>query len=121
MTLLIWSILTIAVTEALRSEVFKSEKILEATLNDDLSSLHLTLRKNKSFQMTSVTMFSHETFNGTYNLTNDKIIFLDKPYDNDFIPDTLTIIGDKIILQFDSSGKPRTDFASFFSIHQNKL
>jgi hypothetical protein len=120
-TILIFSILAITVTEILKTEIFKSKIILKATLSDELSLIQLTLRKDHSFEMTSFTMFDDTTCRGAYTLHNDKIIFLDKPYDNNFIPDTVTILGDKIILRFDSNGKPITDFATFFSIKQSLL
>ena len=119
--ILILTILTVIVAETFKSELLKSDKVLEATLKDDRSALHLTLRKNNTFQMTSVTMFSNKDFNGKYKLNSNKIIFLDKPYDNDFVPDTLSIINNKLILRFTDKGEPNTDFASFFSINLNKL
>ena len=66
-------------------------------------------------------MFSEQNFKGNYNLVYNKIIFLDKPYDNNFIPDTVTIYNDKIILGFDKESKPITDFATYFDITQNEL
>ena len=112
---------TVAVTETLKSETFKSDKILYATLHDDRSAINLTLRKNKTFEVNVVTMFSEQNFKGKYNLVNNKIIFLDKHYDNNFIPDTVTIYKNKIILGFDKENKPVTDFATYFDITQNEL
>ena len=66
-------------------------------------------------------MFSNEEFEGKYRLQGDKLIFFDKHYNNDFIPDTLTIGRDKIYFQFDSTGKLLSNFAAYFSIRQNKL
>ena len=115
-------IVIIAATEILKSEVFKSEKILEATLHDDLSAINLTLRKNNSFEVYVATAFGFtENFKGKYKLINDKIVFLDKHYDNDFIPDTLTIDKDKIIFKFDKDNKPVTEFATYFEITKNQL
>lgn len=98
------------------SEIFKSKVILKATLKDDLSSINLILRENKHFEINSSTLFTDETFAGVYQIIGNKIIFKDKRYSNDFIPDTVTIIDDKIILHFDSLGKPITDFATYFEI-----
>ena len=114
-------IIIIATTEILKSETFKSEKILEATLHDDLSVINLTLRKNNTFEVNSATMFSNQSFNGKYKLVNDKIIFLDKHYDNDFIPDTLTMVKDTIVFKFDKDNKPITEFATYFKVTKNKL
>jgi len=111
----------IAVTEISKSEIFKSEKILQATLHDDLSVINLTLRKNNTFEVSSATIFNDQNFKGKYKLLNDKIIFLDKPYDNNFIPDTVTINTNKIILRFDQDNQPVTDFATYFDITENHL
>ena len=111
---------TVFVAELFSSELFKSKKILEATLMDDLSAIHLTLREDHKFEVVSSTMFSEQTFKGDYRLLDNKIIFKDRPYDNDFIPDTLTIIGDKIICRFDKSGNAVTDFATYFEIKRNE-
>ena len=114
-------LVVVAITEILKSETFKSKKILEASLNDDLSVINLTLRKNSTFEINSSTIFSNQRFSGKYKLLNDKIIFLDKHYDNNFIPDTLTIVKDKIILKFDKDNKPITEFAMYFKVMKNKL
>ncbi len=66
-------------------------------------------------------MFGSESFIGHYQLVKNKIIFLNKPYDNDFIPDTLTIINDKLVMEVDSSGNPILSYGNYFSIEQNKL
>jgi hypothetical protein len=112
---------TIFISEILRSELFKSKKVLEATLTDDLSAIHLTLRADNKFEVIASTMFSNQVFKGDYELIDNKIIFKSKRYDNDFIPDTLTIIGDKIIMRFDKSGNPVTDFATYFGIKRNEM
>lgn len=104
----------------LNSELFKSKKVLEATLMDDLSAIHLTLRENQKFEVNASTLFTEDNFIGKYQLEGDKIIFLDKQYSNDFIPDTVTIVGDKIILKFDN-GKPVLDFATYFNIKKNEI
>ncbi len=108
-------------SEIASSELFKSEKILEATLMDDLSAIHLTLRENNKFEVIASTVFTEQIFKGTYQLHKNKIIFNDPPYDNDFIPDTVTIIGDKIILSFYEDGKPKTQFATYFDIKKNRI
>lgn len=107
--------------ELVDSELFKGEKVLEASLLDDLSAIHLTLREGNKFEMVSSTIFTQQTFKGTFQINDNKIIFNDRPYDNEFIPDTLTIIGDKIILRFDEEGNPKTDFANYFEIQKNEL
>jgi hypothetical protein len=115
-------ILGITSTSALiNSEIFKSKKILEATLMDDLSAIHLTLRADNKFEMVSSNMFNEDIYKGNYHILDNKIIFEDKRYSNDFIPDTLTIIGDKIIVRFDENGNPVTDFARYFDIKKNRI
>ena len=119
--ILILVVVVISATEILKTETFKSPKVLRATLLDDRSAINLTLRKNNTFEVSVATIFSDQHFTGKYKILNDKIIFLDKPYDNDFIPDTLTIFDDKIILRFDRNNKPITNFATYFEINQNRL
>lgn len=111
----------ILTNEICQSELFKSKILLEASLIDDLAGIHLTLRKGNKFDVVSSTLFVDKKFVGTYQLIGNKIIFNDRPYDNKFIPDTLTIIEDKIILRFDKNGKPIASFADFFQIKKNKL
>ena len=111
----------ISTSELINSEVFKSKKILEATLMDDLSAIHLTLRVDKKFEMVSSNMFNEDTYKGNYHIIDNKIIFEDKRYTNDFIPDTLIIIGNKIIVRFDENGNPVTDFAAYFDIKKNRI
>ena len=79
----------VTANEILKSELLKSEKILEASLIDDFSSIHLTLRKNHEFEITSRYYFGpDEIFRGEYEIHDSKIIFLDSPFENDLIPET---------------------------------
>lgn len=112
---------TIFLSELITSEIFKSKKILEATLMDDLSAIHLTLRADRKFEVISSNMFNEDVFKGNYEIIKNKIVFRDKRYSNDFIPDTLTIVGDKIIVRFDKNGNPITDFATYFDIKKNEI
>lgn len=107
---------TVGVKEVLDSELLKSEITLEAVLVDDLSSLRLILRKNRTFEMISSRIFSEKKFAGDYKREEDKIIFLDKAYGSSFIPDTVYIWHDKIILNHDEEGQADTSFANFFEI-----
>jgi hypothetical protein len=111
----------ISTSELLSSEIFKSKKILEATLIDDLSAIHLILRKDSKFEMVSSDMFNEDVYKGNYHIVDNKIIFEDERYSNDFIPDTLTIIGDKLIVRFDENGNPVKDFATYFDIKKNEI
>ncbi|WP_188460432.1 hypothetical protein [Marivirga lumbricoides] len=104
-----------------RTELLKSKPILKARLIDDLSSLSLTLREDKTFELVQETwMGTLEAFTGKYQIDGTRIIFLDEPYDNDFIPNTVDIYNDKIILNGDIN-KPDTSFAQFFDIQLNLL
>ena len=98
-------------------EWFKSPKILVAELEDDLSRLTLVLRQNNVFELSSQDLFSTQVYSGRYVRNDNKIIFLSRPYDNDFIPDTVNIINDKIILRI-RNGVPDTSFASYFQIQR---
>jgi hypothetical protein len=114
-------ILTIAAVEIAKSETFKSPIILKAALKDDLSVIYLVLRKDKTFEVNVASMFNNEKFKGAYQLNDNKLIFLNKHYSNDFIPDTMTIAQDKIYFQFDNTGKPLSNFAAYFTITHNQL
>ena len=83
--------------------------------------MNLVLRENNKFELQSYHMFGDEWFKGEYKLQGNKIIFHNKPYDNNFIPDTIVILDDKLILNFDEAGIPNTQFASYFEIKFNGL
>ena len=104
-----------------QSDLLKSKKVLIATLWDDLSSIELILRENKDFELISNVFMFEEKFTGKYENKGNKIIFLDRPYDNDLIPDTVTILENKIILQFDSNGQANLGFAQYLEITLNEL
>jgi hypothetical protein len=90
----------VTITEIAKSELFKSKMILKAILIDDLSSINLILRENKKFEVRSTYYFGPDKiFEGKYEIQDSKIIFNDKPYSSDFIPDTLFIFEDKIYFQ----------------------
>ena len=104
-----------------RSEWLKSEPVLEARLIDDLSVLNLTLREDNTFEIIPDTWIgTFEEFTGEYQIEGNRIIFLDKPYESNFIPDTVDIYNDKIILNGDIS-EPDTSFARYFEIQLNLL
>lgn len=102
------------------SETFKSKILIEAHLIGDLSAIQLKLRENGKFESIPITFLGpSESFKGEYKIENDNIIFFDRPYDSDFIPDTVKIVNDKIILEFDKFGNPDTTFANYFEIKLN--
>lgn len=107
------------------SEVFKSERIMTAVLKDDLYHYRLILRKNGNVENQTNGMFGFsQTFHGKYKIENDLIIFSEKPYDNDFIPDTLLIDKeqDALFMGKDSYGKFQTEkeWLNHFEIEEIK-
>ena len=93
------------------SDFFKSKKVLTATLKDDLAHYTLILREDGTCENNLSGFLGYEEkFKGQYLLKGDTIIFKVKPYNNDFLPDTLLI--DKtqkvIFTQKDKSGKFNT-------------
>jgi hypothetical protein len=86
-------LLTILLTNTLQSDLLKSERILTATLKDDQFHYTLLFRENGSCENQVSGIFGfQEVFNGKYRFQGDTIIFSKKPYDNNFIPDTLLIV-----------------------------
>ena len=84
------SILLFCLIALSNSELFKSKRILTATLYEDLFYYQLVLRKNGNCEIRTSGWFGFgETYQGNYFVSSDTIIFLKKPYSNDFIPDTL--------------------------------
>jgi hypothetical protein len=85
-------ILTIILTNILQSDLLKSKRILTATLKDDQFYYTLVFRENGSCENQVSGIFGfQEVFHGQYRFQGDTIIFSKKPYDNNFIPDTLLI------------------------------
>ena len=85
---------------------------------DDLSSINLELYEDNSFKTEVSTWLTNESFKGKYQIKKDTLIFLNPPYDNDFIPKKLLIRNDKLILDYNKSGKIDTSFANYFQIKQ---
>jgi len=104
------------------SELFKSKKELDSSLIDDLSRIDLILRENGRFETNSSSLFGTTvSIRGKYLIKNDTIIFLDKPYTNDFIPDTVVIDRDKNAIFFNKKENgefSRTkSFVNYFEIN----
>jgi hypothetical protein len=84
--------LSIFLTNIIQSDLLKSKRILTATLKDDLYHYTLVFRQNGSCENQVSGVFGYkEVFHGNYKFQGDTIIFFNKPYSNDFIPDTLLI------------------------------
>jgi hypothetical protein len=104
-------LLTILSLSLYHSELFKSDKVMTAILKDDLIHYSLIFRENGEVENQANGMFGFsQTFQGKYIIDNDLIIFSKKPYDNDFIPDTLFLdkSQDALFMENDSNGKFRT-------------
>lgn len=85
-------ILTILSFNLFQSDLFKSKRILVATLKDDLFFYTLVFRENGKCENEMSGIFGfQEVYHGIYKFSGDTIIFQKKPYNNDFIPDTLLI------------------------------
>ncbi|MGV0846653.1 hypothetical protein ACTS9T_08775 [Empedobacter falsenii] len=101
-------ILIIIIFNLTDSEIFKSKKILSATLKDDQYYYNLVFRENGEVENNINGMFGYsERIAGKYKINGDTIIFTKVPYDNDFIPDTLLIDKEQSALFMfkDESGK----------------
>lgn len=99
------------------TEMFKSRIVLKAFLVDDVSGLELTLRENHKFELLPESYLGRsESISGNYVIEGNKIIFLNKPFKDRLISDTAYIVNNRIILRFDSIGKPDTTFANYFRI-----
>ena len=105
-------ITTILIINLFESELFKSDRIMSAVLYDDLFHYRLIFRENGSVENEAGGAFGYsETYYGKYKIVDDLIIFSKKPYDNDFIPDTLLLDKNQsaLFIEKDSEGKFRTE------------
>lgn len=103
------------------SELFKAKKVLSAILIDDLSSSTLTFREDGSYDYETLGLFGYQDISkGKYYFKGDTIVFTKKPYDNNFIPDTILIDREeaKLFLKKDSLGhfNRKTEYATYFDI-----
>lgn len=66
--------------------------MLSAKLKDDQFLYTLIFRENNECENEIIGIFGFEQiYKGKYLLKGDTIIFSKKPYDNDFIPDTILL------------------------------
>lgn len=85
-------LLAIILSNFLQSEILKSKRVMTATLKDDQFHYTLVFRKNGSCENEISGIFGyHNVYHGKYQFYGDTIVFTKKPYDNNFIPDTLLI------------------------------
>ncbi len=104
------------------SETFKSERVLTATLKDDLFHYTLVFRKNGMVENQINGFLGYtQTIKGEYYTKGDTIIFTKKPYENNFIPDTMLVDRDKkaIFMNKNEAGEFATEktWLNYFEIH----
>ena len=113
--------LTILCAHIFSIEWFRSPPILIARLDSDLNHLTLVLRENGGCHLQWIGMLGISgEYDGKYIIQDDKLIFLKRPYDNAFIPDTLYFAADKIVFRYTETGEPDESFASYFTISWRK-
>jgi len=121
-----FGVLMIIIFSLYQSELFKSRILLDATMVDDLSSINLVLRENGKFETTTNGMFGFtDKISGKYLKQNDTVIFLKKPYSNDFIPDKVLIDKQDSAIYFKRNSKGEFSrektFVNYFRIDKNDL
>ncbi len=85
-------IIFVFTTKLIESELFKSKIVLSGTLKDDLFYYTLIFRKDGTCENNVNGFLGFEDkYDGKYKMAGDTIIFTVKPYENDFIPDTLLL------------------------------
>lgn len=100
----------------------KSRILLMARLKADRSAVVLTLRADTTYQLSYETLFSAEEETGKYKIQGNKIILSQRgPTHKEFVPDTLTTFDNKIVMDYDSLGKPIIGYANHFEIEQNRI
>jgi len=108
LTVHLFVILTIIFFNLFHSDIFKSRRIMTAILKDDLYHYRLIFRENGDVenQINGAFGFSKKYY-GKYKIEKGLIIFSKKPYDNNFIPDTLLLDKEQnaIFLNKDKSGQ----------------
>jgi hypothetical protein len=116
-------IVTLSAFSTYKSELFKSEIVLNAILIDDLSSINIVLRENNHFETTTNGMLGHTNrVSGEYHLADDTIVFHSSPYDNDFLPQKIIIDKTDSALYFKKLKNGNFDraksFANYFEIRK---
>jgi hypothetical protein len=105
------------------AEFHKSPRIITAGFKDDLFYYTLIFREDGSCENEISGFLGYEeVIKGKYYFKGDTIIFTKKPYNNDFIPDTILIDRkeEKILLQRDSLGNFNRKYDSFKIIENGK-
>lgn len=115
------TVLIIALLLFISSDIVKGKSILTARLYDDLFNYTLIFREGGNCEMNIIGIFGYQKdIKGSYYQKGDTIIFTKKPYENDFIPDTILINRGEggIFLYRDSLGyfTRKKDRSSYFEI-----
>lgn len=108
-----------------RITFFQPKTVLEASLQQERSGWCIVLFENNKFLVRSSNLGGFEDFEGYYSILNNKIIFHSKTCDNSFIPDTIRIWKNYLILD-NKSSIPDTTYSNFgisshFKIYKNEL
>lgn len=102
------ALISILVYNIYESELFKSRILIDSILLHNYSRINIKLREGGHFNTSYLGIDAYKTkFSGKYILKNDTLIFLDRHYYNDYIPDTVLInkIDSVIYFKKDKSGK----------------
>lgn len=103
------------------AEFHKSKRVLTAGLKDDLFYYTLIFRENGDCEHEIAGFLGYEeVIKGRYYFKGDTIVFTKKPYNNNFIPDTILVDkeDEKILLQRDSLGNFNRKY-NYFKIIEN--
>ena len=85
-------IIVVIVFNLYNSEIFKSNRVMTATMADDFAHYTLILREDGTCENRVHGIFAYqEIFYGQYYFNNDTLIFSKIPYDNSWLPDTMLV------------------------------
>jgi len=82
------------------SGIIHPKILIQGYLDGDIGGTEITLYKNGNFKNTAINLFSNDVSRGKYELHGDTIVFNDKPYSNDLIPDEILLSDDRTKLYF---------------------
>lgn len=108
-------LLTISV-QVYNPEWVRAETTMEASLDDDLTGMHLRIRADGSCTVRAYTWLTTSVYDGRCEIREAQIFFHERPYENDFLPPVAEIVGDKIVLRHEADGTPDIQFGNHFTI-----
>lgn len=117
-------IIFVLTSTLIESEIFKSKTVLSGTLKDDLFYYTLVFREDGTCENKINGFLGFEDkYDGKYKMAGDTIIFIVKPYENNFIPDTLLLDmkQNAIFLNKNKDGKFNTEkgWLNHFELKKN--